>query len=487
MALDPVEIVGGIAIGTGLGGAISDTVEPRLRQFKFAQSSKYLYIPLNAATAAEVAAEDVAAYPAMEAEAAQTGYDSTRFANLYGVTLNAPGTGDLLAMLRRGTINQGNFEHGLHKARFEPMWTAPMLDLANQKLSAADIAYMVVRGVLPDDGMLGQTLPSSADNLNLPPQLALDPVAEAALTGWDKQRLRALIGRSGLAMAPVMAAQARFRGILTQNDYELTIARGDLYPAYAAPVLEASRQILTSGEYAELQLRGYLTEAERRAHTAKHGMTEADSDLLYDVLGRGVNVHQVLIGERRGGVFNGPTDAIPPAYLYALQRGNLRPEVYNLAYAARETYPSYFVTRALLQAGVITAQRGQELFDGLGWPADVAKAAGTFFAGGTTAGADPHVTKAQNQHWTALHSSYVKDRTDDATALQHLTTIGVAGTAQQDVLAQWRGERDLIRAGLSPAQIKKSYYEAKFTQAEAVTRLVELGWSVADANDLLSL
>src|SRR5215469_13367418 len=98
-----------------------------------------------------------------------------------------------------------------------------------------------------------------------------------------------MVSRSRLAMAPVMAAQANFRGVLTANEPLPTIPRGNLFPDYAGPVKEASREILTANQAAELQLRGYLTADQRRALTQNHGMTDANSDLLYDVLGRGLS------------------------------------------------------------------------------------------------------------------------------------------------------------------------------------------------------
>src|SRR5437763_12798675 len=40
---------------------------------------------------------------------------------------------------------------------------------------------------------------------------SLDTLKEAASWGWDFDRFRALVGRSGLSMSPVSAAQAYFR------------------------------------------------------------------------------------------------------------------------------------------------------------------------------------------------------------------------------------------------------------------------------------
>jgi hypothetical protein len=439
-------------------------------------------------TAAEIAAESFAAYKDMQSEATYSGVDASRFAYLYKVTLTAPGTGQLIQMLRREDEEPSHFDFGLRKAKLDPKFDAAIRNLRDVRIPGPDLAYMVVRGVVPDGGTLPGSLPTSADNLNLPPQLNIDTLLEAKRTGWDAKRFAGLVARSGLAMAPGLAAQAHFRKILTLNDYRLTIARGDLFPAFADPMLEVSRQILTAGEYAELQLRGYYDRATRLDHTRKHGMTDADSDLLYDVQGRGLSLHSAFVAERRGGVFRGPTDAIPAWAMFQLQRGNLRPEVYNLAWAGRHTYPSPFVIRGLLTDGAISEAQGEQIYLDLGWPEWLAPLVAKHYAPKAAAGAsaDPHVTKAENQLWTATHSSYVKDRTDDATAHAKLAALGVAAGAIPAVLTLWQEERELVRAGLTAAQIKKAYGEAIFTQPEAVARLVELGWSTADATVYLS-
>jgi hypothetical protein len=482
--------LGGITAGVGAEGlafaagfAAGHALEPEALQIAQAAWHAAQVRRLDPNTAADVVAEHYGSLGDMESEASYSGIDATRFAYLYDLALTAPGMGELIAMLRRSDEVQIDFTHGLRKAKLETEWDAALRNLADQRLAATDIAYMVVRGVLPDEGLLGLSLPTQADNLKLPPQHSLNPITEAARTGWDAERLAMMIARSGLAMAPVMAAQARFRGILTQNDYELTIARGDLFPAYADPVLEVSRQILTAGEYAELQLRGFLTATERRTQTARHGMTQADSDLLYDVLGRAPSIRQAYIGLARGATYDGNPTTIPEPFLSAAQRSNIRPEWYSIAYENRYSLPSAFVVRTLLTDGAIDATRAQSIFEHSGWPPDLATLVADHYAakaGGGTA-ADPHVTKAQNHVWTVVQSSYEKDRTDDAQATAALTKLGVTAGAIPEILSLWQVSRAIVRAGLTPAQIKKAYGEATFTQPEAVARLVELGWSAADA------
>src|SRR5205823_8687799 len=129
-------------------------------------------------------------------------------------TLNAPGTGELIAMLRREDEEPIRFEHGLRKAKLETEWDKALRNLRHLRIPGPDLAYMVVRGVVPDGGTLPSSLPTRADNLQLPPQLPIDTILEASKTGWDAERFAGLVARSGLAMAPIMAAQANFRGIL---------------------------------------------------------------------------------------------------------------------------------------------------------------------------------------------------------------------------------------------------------------------------------
>jgi hypothetical protein len=344
-----------------------------------------------------------------------------------------------------------DFAHGLRKAKLETQWDAALANLANQRLSATDIAYMVVRGVLPDEGLLGLSLPTSADNLKLPPQHSLNPITEAARTGWDAERLAMMIARSGLAMAPVMAAQARFRGILTQNDYELTIARGDLFPAFAQPVLDVSRQIPTAGEGVQWQLRGFTDRAGRLGITQQHGMTDANSDILYDIAGRAPSDRQVYIGLARGAKYPSTYADVPSPFREAIQRSDIRPEFADIVYQNRYSLPSAFVVRSLLTDGAIDQARGSTILQHEGWPADLADlVASHYAASGGPAAVDPHVKKAQTTLFTEAHKAYVKTGLSQPQVQPALTALSVPPTAQQQVFSLWDVEKQLA-AEVPPA------------------------------------
>jgi len=493
VAFDPLEIVGGIAIGTGVGQAVGDVVTPKLQDYKNTQRAKYLHVPLSAATAAEVAAEEVDLYGTMETQASYSGFDAARFADLYRVTLTAPGVGMLLELLRRSDEVPIDFTHGLRKAKLANQWDAALRNLRDVRIPGPDLAYMVVRGVVPNDGTLPSPLPTTADRLQLPPQLKINTLAEAAKTGWDAERFGALVARSGLAMAPVMAAQANFRGILTDNDYLLTIARGDLFPAFADPVREVSRQILTSTEYAELELRGYLNRQQRLAGTARHGMSPADSDLLHSVLGRPLNVHQITTGLARGGHFHPQQGEIRDPYEASVHEANIKPAYYDLAIANRYTYSVPFWWRALSQASAWGSIDPHQILLNLGNPPDFARVVTTFYVGATPAAADPNVKKAHTKAWTEAQSSYIAAESTQADVQPIFTLLGIDAPAAGEIITAWNEIRALVRKQLSPKEIKKAYSEgvlnpatgALWTLQDAMAALLARGYSSNDATTLL--
>jgi hypothetical protein len=486
---------GSTAAGIAIGATAVPAMEPIARSVVNDTWALHPSMPVDADTAAAIVAEDVEQIDWGRTEASHQGINQPNFDAMYREKLSAPGVGELLALLRRNSEVQIDFAHGLRKAKLEQQWDDALRNLRDLRIPGPDLAYMVVRGVVPDGGTLPSSLPTRADNLSLPPQLGLDTLLEASKTGWDAERFAALVARSGLAMAPVMAAQANFRGILTDNDYLLTIARGDLFPAYADPVREVARQILSSTEYTERQLRGYTDRAGRLADTRKHGMSDEDSDKLFQVLGRPLAVHQITTGLARGGAFNPQPGELTDPYEASVHESNIKPAYYDLAIANKYSYPTGFMIRAEAQANRLTLAETEQILLEIGWSPKWSTHFATSWTGGTTAASDPHVTKAENQLWTTLHRSYVAAETDDPTATATLGTLGVTGTAQPQVLALWQAERELIRKQLTPAQVKKAYSEgvenpatgATWTRDDALAALIARGYSANDANTFLDL
>lgn len=441
---------------------------------------------LDAGTAAAAAAEGLTVGDGAASEATYSGYEASRFDVLYNLALTAPGMGELLTQIRRGTISDAQALHALRKMHLEPQYDKATLDLATVYLTPQQVALGIVRSVVRDPGLLPVQLDISDSNVARYPVYPGDPVAEAAAGGVDIDRLRVMVGEIGLPMSTHEAASAYFRKIITKGAYYQSILEGDVRPEWADAILAQAREILPSHAYAEGELRGYLTTAQRLAKTEQHGMSKGDSDLQFDLLGRPLNVHEITTALARGGTFGGDYSDIPQPYQDAIRKSAIRPEYAHLAYANRYTYPSAFVLRALAQAGELgTADEVAAALEDIGWRPDfAAKVAKAWAPVGTVA--DPHVAKAQTQLWNTVHKSFLAEEIDAAKARETLPKAGVDPAALDAIIATWDAERSLIRASLTAAQVKKAIGQPGKDHTWAMQRLRELGYDDADAETFLA-
>ena len=400
--------------------------------------------------AAAVAAENIAAYGDMESEASYDGWDASRFAYLYHVNLVAPGSGELLTMLRHGTINPGNFSHGLRKNKLEPMWDDAIAELQTQRLDPAQLALGVVRSTVKDPGLLVVTLDTEGSTIPPYPQWPGDTLAEFAAGGVDPDRARVLVGSVGLPMSPQQAASAAFRRIINRQAFNLSILEGDIRPEYADAIFEQARQIPTAHDFVEGYLRGVQSQQEMYDGSALHGMTQANTDLLYEITGRPISTHQITTGLARGGNYPSQYSDVPEPYQDAIRRSAIRPEYADLDYANRYSYPSGFQIKS--EAPVMGEALTEQTLLEVGWKPDLAKFFATRWSAGTgtKTAADPHVTKAQNQLWTTVHTLHKKGEITDAQATAALPSAGVDVAVIPDIIAIWDVESTLVNAGTPP-------------------------------------
>lgn len=481
------------AAAYGAGLATGPVLRPVTRAVESEVWKVHPDMPIDPETAAAIVAEDVERMSWGADEASSNGVNGDRFGALVGEALNAPGIGELFALWRRDAIGDTDFLHGLRKAKLEGRWDGPLQTLKTVRLSPDDVATMVQRSVLPNPGILPVTFDNAGSNVTPMPQVDIDPFTEAAAAGYDRPRLEALARIVGLPPAPGELLQLLNRGTINESAFRQGISEGNTRNEWADALMSLRRRILTPHEYAELYIRGWISKQERDAGAALSGMQPADTQLLSDVIGRPLAVHQVTTGLARGGSFGGNYEGVPEPYLTALRQSNVRPEWGNLAYANRYSLPSFFVLRALIQDGTLTAEQGGEYFKQEGWPPALADAAAQAYAGGTTAKGDPHVSKAQTQLWTTTHRSYVAEESDDTAASAALNAAGVATASIPAVLSLWQSERDLIRKQLSPSQIRKAIGGAvtnpatgqPWTRAEGIAAMLARGYTQADAETFL--
>ena len=449
----------GIGVGTAASAAIEPIVEPGRQQAWVNASNRVLDPALYAQLVAQGAIDlQAVGQPFAKRE----GLNEEQFNRLVYLAQRAPELSRVLELWRRGLLGEPTakdtialVEHALAKEQIETQWWTPILDLFSGRLDPALIATMVQRSILPNaaDPATGDLLlpnqPTVTDS-NVPqmPQVPLDTLLEARAHGINFERLAAEARIVGLPASPDLAARMVFRDIITRDAFNQAILEGNTRGEWAPFLFEGFREILTAGQYAELQLRGFLDETGRRKETDKHGMSHDDSDLLYNLLGRSIPEHQITTGEARGGVFEGPIDTIPKAYLQSLQRGNLRPEYYNLAYANRFSYPSGFQIRSETQTGDLSEADAEQILLEIGWaPKWAAFFAKAWASKAGGAALNPWVKAQQTRLVTAMHKAAVKTGVPRTSLEPYLEAI-VPDLADRDAIFQlWADERAVDALG----------------------------------------
>lgn len=450
MAL-PLGSAPSIILGVGLGAAASTAIEPVVESARQTAWKNNRVRILTPELYAQLVAQGAISLDDGRDQGHLEGLDDDKFDGLVHLALTTPTYAEAQDLRRRKKITPDQLLHTFAKAQIEEQYWDALADLVDDRLSAQAVALGIIRSMLDDPGFFPVKLDTSGGVVPAYPVSSIDPIEEAAASGFDEERLRVMVGSIGRPPGPGELARALFRKLIERPDFNRGILEGDTRPEWAQTFLDVSRDILTSGQYAEGQLRGFLTADERRKRTEQHGMSDADSDLLYNLSGRSIPVHQIVTGLARGGVFNGPIDHIPDAFLQSLQRGNLRPEYFNLAYANRYTYESVFVMRTLVESGDLTEQEAHDDLLALGWRPDRAASVSAAWAAKASGGntINPYVAKAQTQLWTEAHKSFVKLGTPRSIVEPILETL-VPDLADRDAIFQLWTDEMALASGVPP-------------------------------------
>lgn len=486
----------GIILGAGIGAAAATALEPAFEVPRQDAWKTAPYRILDVGLIARLVAEggiplDGTAYD----EAHRQGYSDDKLNALVYLAQTVPGAAEAMHLWRLGVIGDDLFKHVLVKEGLDSRYVDPIIKTKIEELiGLGDIAMAVVRGILPAPSYVPVPVPTQGDKVPRFPQVNIDPEELAAKIGFSPEALQVMVGRSGLSMAPVMAAQALFRGIIGPNDYEIAIGEGDLRTEWAEPVKEASRQIPSTHTFVQGHLRGWISQQEMLDGAARHGQKPADTQLEYEVGRRPLNIHAITTGLARGGTFDTSNAPFNDPYEAAVHEADLGPEWYDLAKANKYLYPSAFVLRSLAQAGDLGGEAAvEQVLLEIGWKPSFAKQVANAWTQGSATG-DKHVAKAQTALWTTTHKSYVAREITDADATTALSAAGVSAAAVPAVLNLWQTERDLVRKQLSPAQVRKAVSGGvtnpatgqPWSHADGITALLARGYDQADAETFLS-
>ena len=437
----------GAAIGRASSDAITPVLEPVKQQAWFENQNKVL----DANTAAEALAQGIITPTEAEFDANRTGVSTNRLGVLWRIAQAVPGVGEARNLRRRykddgsgRVITLDQLHHVYAKAKLEPQYWDALDALLVNLLEPAEIAKAIHRGIMKADGLLIASPPTQPGKVESVPPSNLDPIQEAAGSGIDAERLRILVGNAGLPLGLHEMLGLMNRGEMTPEDVQRGIAESNLRNEYQDVALALARQLLTARDYVEAQIRGYIDRETRLAGTRLHGMTDADSDLLYLNTGRPLVAHQITTGLARGGKFNPLPGELKDPYDAAVHESNVHPSYYDLWKANRYTYTVPFWWRSLATAGDLQPDAALQLLLNLGNPPEFAQAmVDHFVTTGTAAKTNPYIGKADTQLWTATHKAYKGNAIDQAAARQRFDLIGIPAAAQTAVLKRWDSEKTL--------------------------------------------
>jgi len=141
------DIVGTIA---GLLGGLSQIGiikwRPLINYFNWTNQQQ----PLSPADCADMVERNILDFDTAAGEAALSGLDPTRFANLVQDTGEPPGIVEMLSLLRRGLIDEDTFAQAVAYSRVKTQYLPQLLQLAYSSMSPADAVEAYVKGIVTE-------------------------------------------------------------------------------------------------------------------------------------------------------------------------------------------------------------------------------------------------------------------------------------------------------------------------------------------------
>jgi len=403
----------GYAIGSAAGPALAPYVQDLVNEGWKTNA----VLPPDAKDLAAAVAEGHLENAPAAALALEQGYGPTAWADMVKMSETGPALGYAFEAWRRGFLTDTEFETALKRTALSADWYPALEKLKTRLVDLPLLANGIQRGLVDAPFQLPYNPNPEGGTIGSFPTTGIDALATAEGLGYTEDDLLLAVGESGNPPGPEALYRALFRGAINDADAQRGLVEGRARGEWA-PVFEAvSREIPTPANFVEGYVRNWIKQSEMIDGAARHGMTADDVNLLFLIHGRPLTHNQVFIGLLRGGVYDGPTDQIDPHFLKSLQESDMRPEWYNLAWAARYHFPPFFQTVQLLTKGLIDAPTATNW---LTWQAYDPDAIATVVAAASKQGG----TKTKTLTASQIRQAFRAGQLDEATALQRIQADG---------------------------------------------------------------
>lgn len=448
-------------------------------------------------------------YDAAEAEAGRQGVTADRFRVIERLAGLAPSTDQLVALRRRGLIDDARMRKGFVQGNVRSEWSDVLAALAEVLLSPAELANMVVQGVVPQD-----TATTLAERVGVEPE--------------NFARLVTLAGNPPGAMQMLDLWN---RGEVDEGDVNRALRQSRLKPEWVEKVKSLRWHIPTVSDVIRFAVKDVFDPAA----VSRFGL---DDEFPEEVLP--LAAQQGIDREQMRWQWMAHWRNVAPTQLFRMRHRDVitdteldlglktadyapwwRDKLKSITYLV----PGRIDTRRMLAAGIITSAQAETNYRHLGYAPDDAKLMvrlaqstestatrdltaaqlasefeGQYLSrdeylsrlealGYTPAEADQlvelgnakRIARARSQREARIHTSFVGHKISAADARDALDAAGVPTAARDRLLTEWEGEREVNVRVLTPAQIKKAYAKALIPREVALDELTNAGYSDDDA------
>lgn len=516
------------AAGYSIGGAITPALEPLTQDIANEVWQAHTVKPLSATQAAQGAALGLVTPIDWETEASMTGIDGERFQALTEMQLEAPPTGQLLELLRRGAVDAEEMDAALARNGIAEQWRERVRRLRLVLPSVTDMVRFAVREVYD---------PASRSALDLDAEFPAAFAADADLIGLDRERAGQYWAAHWELPSYEQGAEMLFRGEITQAQFAQLLKALDYAPTWRGKLEAIARRIPPLSDMIRFAVREVYSPAVRNElgldddfptefvpEAALHGMDEDRARQYWAAHWRLPSAQQGYRMLWRGLITQAQLSTLlraldyPPFWRDKLaSMAHLVPGRVDL----RRMYKADVLTRAEVLAGYIRLGYTPADAETLTAFADAEKQGGSVgkeatraelaieFEGGfiteaeyraalSTLGYSPAdqtiqvelggaraVKTERGRVVTAIHKAFVGHKITEPQARAALTGTTMIGEAVDRIMPLWILERDLTQPELTQAQVRAAFRKGLLTLDAAVAELVSRGLSEDDARAYL--
>lgn len=440
-------LAGGQAAAQGIGSGIAAL---------FATTNQLIMSGLQTAvldpgTLAGLVAGGFLDHATAQGEAHRSNLNNTRFDQLVAAAQRHVSPPEAIEALRRGVIAEHDFEVLLGMGGVHGTDLGIYRALAHQLLAPADLALMVLKGILSEG----------------------DAATIAAGSGVSASDFSRLILATGEPPGIMELLEAYRRGFIPQSQLEHGIRQSRVRDEWI-PTLEKLRyQPMSTSDAVRAVVQNHLQLADARKIADENGLTPGAMDILVQVEGNPLAPGQFYELWNRGIIGQAEVEQ-------GLRESHLKNKYIPAALHLRERLPEGRQITTMLNHGALTSEQAHRLLLDHGYSAEVIAA---LIKSGTSGKTGAHKQLASTQ----ITTLYEDQAIDEPTAAKMLGALGYAASEVEWILrlADLRVEHAYLNAAV--AHVRQAMVSRHITAQVATGRLDALGLRAQHRDQLIHL